>query len=89
MLDKLILGCLSTWAFVLMYQINEEWAIKLKYGDTSKELELSKFALDNSLRNCSPIMTEKRGIYDEEISKIDVNTKLLKSLEKIVKNCKL
>ena len=89
MLDKLILGCLSTWAVVLMYQISEEWSLKSKFGDTSKELENSKFALDNSLRNCTPIMTDKRGLYDEELSKIVVNTKLLKTLEKIVKNCKL
>ena len=89
MLDKLILGCLSTWAVVLMYQINEELSMKSKFGDTSKGLENSKFELDNSLRNCSPILTEKRGLYDEELSKIVVNTKLLKTLEKIVKNCKL
>ena len=89
MLDKLFLGCLSTWAIVLMYQISEEWSMKSKFGDTSKELRNSKVELDNSLFNCSPILTEKKRIYDEQLSKIDVNTKLLKTLEKTVKNCKL
>ena len=89
MLDKLILGCLSTWAIVLLYQISEEWSMKSKFGDTSKELGNSKLALDNSLFNCSPVLTEKKRIYDEQLSKIDVNTKLLKTLEKTAKNCKL
>ena len=89
MFDKLILGCLLTWLIVLMYHISEEWSLKSMYGNTSKELQNSKIALDDSLSNCSPILTEKKEIYDEKLSVIDANTKLLKTLEKKVKNCKL
>ena len=89
MFDKLILGGLLTWLAVIMYQISEEWSLKSNFGDTSIELENSKFALNNSLRNCSPILTEKKKIYDEKLSVIVANTKLLKTLEKTVKNCKL
>ena len=89
MLDKLFLGCVLFWAMVLMYQIREEWSIKSKFEYSKRELEISKFALDHSLHNCTPIVTEKQGIYDEIISKIVANTKMLKTLEKTVKNCKL
>lgn len=72
-----------------MYRISEEWSLTSMYRDTSKELKNSKFALDDSLRNCSIILTEKKEIYDEKLTVIDTNTKLLKTLEKKVKNCKL
>ena len=89
MFDKLILGGLLSWLIVLMYQISEEWSLKTNFRDTSIQLENSKIALDDSFRNCSPILTEKQKIYDEKLSVIVANTKLLKTLEKTVKNCKL
>ena len=73
----------------MTYEISDELLIKARFLENIDEQDYTSISLNKSFNNCSKDLNEKKGFYEKTLSKVDSNTKLSKTLEKIIKECKM